>query len=185
MSDVRSGEAGGWNIRTAAIIIAVVVLDYLTKIYIRGHFSGYDIRVVIPGLFNIVHAENPGAAFSMLADAGPWRSIVLIGISLVMLAVIGYLLRKPSAAGLPQTAWAYSALALVFGGALGNLFDRAFRGTVTDFIQVFIGTYEFPSFNVADSAITVGACLLLLVLWTAGRRTHGAGEPTERSPRLL
>jgi signal peptidase II len=166
----------GVRIRTAIIIGAVVLLDFLTKSYIRARFSDFDIYPVIPRVFNIVHNENPGAAFGMLAEAGPWHAVLLVGISVVMLAVIGYLLWKPARPGassaLPHSELAQTALALVFGGALGNVLDRVFRGTVTDFLQVFIGSYEFPSFNAADSAITIGACLLIIDLFS--RRHQGA-----------
>jgi signal peptidase II len=177
--DRTRADAGGRGIevplrtRTAAIIGTVVLLDYLTKVYIRTRFAAFDIYPVIPRVFNIVHTENPGAAFGMLADSGPWRAFVLVGVSVIMMGVIGSLLWKPRAAGLPHSELAQVALALVFGGALGNVWDRLFRGTVTDFLQVFIGRYEFPSFNAADSAITIGACLLIIDLWRT-RRHHDA-----------
>jgi signal peptidase II len=154
------------RLRSALIVIALVVLDRVTKIAIQHRFSPYDIFPVIPGILNIVHAENPGAAFSMLADASPViRKLVLIGLSTFVLAIVGVLLwRSPnSSTGVRETLMRMG-LTLVFGGALGNLIDRVFRGTVTDFIQVFIGSYEFPSFNVADSAITIGAGLLVIDL---------------------
>jgi signal peptidase II len=148
--------------RTLSIIGVVVLLDRLTKLYIRAKFSAADSLTVIPRVFNIVHSENPGAAFGFLAESGPWHAIFLVGVSLTVMAVIGFLLWKPQTAGMETTPLSQAALALVFGGALGNLWDRLFRGTVTDFLQVFIGSYEFPSFNAADSAITIGACLLIL-----------------------
>jgi signal peptidase II len=151
------------RVRSALIIFVIVALDRISKLYIRSHVSLSDMFPVIPDIFNIVHAENPGAAFSMLTDAPPyWRFTLLVGVSLSVLLVIGVLLwRLPKNAGGLMSI----ALATVFGGALGNLWDRIFRGTVTDFLQVFIGSYEFPSFNVADSAITVGAALLVIDLW--------------------
>jgi signal peptidase II len=150
------------RLRSAVLIAAVVLLDRLTKLYIRAHFSDTDLRPVIRGFFNIVHVENPGAAFGMLAEgSGEWRHYLLVGISLVVMVVIGTMLWKPSPG---SSAMVQSGLAFVFGGALGNFWDRAFRGTVTDFLQFFFGTYEFPSFNVADSAINVGAALLILDL---------------------
>jgi signal peptidase II len=156
------------RVRSALIILAVVVLDRASKLAIRAQVSPWHSVPVIPGIFNIVHAENPGAAFSMLADAPPLiRGVVLIGISLLLMAIIGSMLwRLPAQASLPFSM----ALALVFGGAFGNLWDRVFRGTVTDFVQVFIGTYDFPAFNVADSAITVGATLMLIDLLRSGRK---------------
>jgi len=154
------------RLRSALIVIALVVLDRVTKIGIQHSFSPYDIFPVIPGILNIVHAENPGAAFSMLADASPViRKLVLIGLSTFVLTIVGVLLwRSPNSSSGVRETLMRAGLTLVFGGALGNLIDRVFRGTVTDFIQVFIGSYEFPSFNVADSAITIGAGLLVIDL---------------------
>jgi signal peptidase II len=121
---------------------------------------------VIPGFFNIVHTENPGAAFGALSESGgPWRSVFLVGISLVVMVVIGVILWRPARLAISDTLLLRTGLALVFGGALGNLWDRLLRGTVTDFLQFFFGSYEFPSFNAADSAITIGAGLLILDLW--------------------
>jgi signal peptidase II len=162
--------------RTAAIIVAVVVLDRLTKLYIRAAFSPTDLHPVIPRVFNIVHIENPGAAFGMLSDSpGQWRGIFLVGVSLAVMSAIAVILWRPRRAGLHDTVLLRTGLALVFGGALGNLWDRVFAGTVTDFLQVFIGSYEFPAFNAADSAITIGAGLLLIDLWRT--RHHTAGTP--------
>jgi signal peptidase II len=150
------------RIRSAIIILLVVILDRVSKVYIRSSFAPWDVAVVIPRVFNIVHAENPGAAFSMLAEAPPiLRAVLLVGVSTGVMAIVGVMLwRLPKNAGGLMAA----SLALVFGGAFGNLWDRIVRGSVTDFLQVFIGSYEFPAFNVADSAITIGASLLLLDL---------------------
>ena len=150
------------RVRSAIIIFLVVVLDRVSKLYIRSSYAEWDITVVIPHIFNIVHAENFGAAFSMLASAPPVvRAILLIGVSLLVMTTVGVMLWR-----LPKNTGALMSisLALVFGGAFGNLWDRIFRGSVTDFLQVFIGSYEFPSFNVADSAITIGAALLVIDL---------------------
>lgn len=152
------------RLRSALIIVAVVALDWISKLYIRAQISLYDVVHVIRNVFNIVHAENPGAAFSMFADAPPQiRSILLIGVSLTVMVILGVLLWRAPGAG--ENAFMRIGLAFVFGGALGNLLDRVFRGTVTDFIQVFIGSYEFPSFNIADTAINIGAWLLVWELW--------------------
>ena len=98
----------------------------------------------------------------MLASAPPIvRAVLLIGVSLVVMTIVGVMLwRPPKNSGVLMS----TSLALVFGGAFGNLWDRVFRGSVTDFLQVFIGSYEFPAFNVADSAITIGAALLVIDL---------------------
>jgi signal peptidase II len=151
------------RLRSVAIIVGVVIFDRITKIYIERNYSPWDMTPVISGFFNIVHAENPGAAFNFLTDSqSPWRGIFLVGVSLAVMAIMGVMLFRP---GGKKSTLLEIALALVFGGAAGNLWDRLFRGTVTDFLQLFFGSYEFPSFNVADSAISIGACLLLIDLW--------------------
>ncbi len=152
--------------REVAIIAAVVALDRATKLYIQRAFSFSDIKPVIPGFFNIVHIENPGAAFGVLADSQSlWRGVLLVGVSAIVMTVIGVMLWRPPRGRAPNTPLMRTALALVFGGALGNLWDRLFHGTVTDFLQFFFGSYEFPSFNAADTMINIGAGLLLIDLW--------------------
>jgi signal peptidase II len=151
------------RVRSVAIIFAVVIVDRISKLYIQHNFSPWDSKPVIAGFFNIVHAENPGAAFGFLSEShSQWRSLFLVGVSLAVMAIIGGMLFRPS---VKKSTLLEIALALVFGGATGNMWDRLYRGTVTDFLQFFFGSYEFPSFNAADSAITIGACLLLLDLW--------------------
>ena len=162
------------RLRTAGIAAAVVVIDRITKIYIQSAYTSWDVTPVIGGFFNIVHTENPGAAFGILADsASAWSSMLLVAVSLVVMAVIGVMLWRPRGASALQTPGLVSVgLALVFGGAVGNAWDRLFRGTVTDFLQIFFGSYEFPSFNAADSAITIGATLLLIDLWRTRHQHH-------------
>ncbi|HTW67856.1 MAG TPA: signal peptidase II [Bryobacteraceae bacterium] len=150
------------------IAAAVVLLDRITKILIKVHFSAADMLTVIPGWFNIVHTENPGIAFGMLADAsGVWRDVLLIGFSAAVLIAISAVLLRASS---QVDAWLRTALGLILGGAFGNLYDRIVNGTVTDFIEVHAGQHYFPAFNVADSAITIGACLLLLDMWRSKER---------------
>jgi signal peptidase II len=151
------------RLRAGLLIAGVVALDRATKLYIRARVSPVDVYPVIPRFFNIVHTENPGAAFGMFSDSPTeWRGILLVGISVAVMTILGVMLWRTAAA---QSQVMSTGLALVFGGALGNLVDRLFRGTVTDFLQLLFGSYEFPSFNVADSAITIGAGLLLIDLW--------------------
>jgi signal peptidase II len=159
--------------QSAILIALVVLLDRLTKLWIVSSVNAFTVIPVIPGVLNIVHAENPGAAFSMLADAPEhWRKFVLIGISSIVMGFVALLLWRPLESKLMRIS-----LPLVFGGALGNLLDRIFRGTVTDFVQVFIGTYEYPSFNIADSAITIGAALLVLDLLRSGKTPQTPAAP--------
>jgi signal peptidase II len=145
--------------RAMGIIAFLFALDRSTKVLIERRIGLYDTIPVIPNVFNLVHTKNRGAAFGILNDAaGEWRLIFLVAVSLGILALIGHMLwqatRESSAPVLRL------ALTLIFGGALGNLFDRLAAGEVTDFLQVFLGSYEWPSFNVADSAISTGAVLL-------------------------
>ena len=154
------------RLHSAILAVLVVTFDRVTKMGVLHSLSSYNIVPVIPGILNIVHAENPGAAFSMLSDASPWiRAVVLVGLSTFVLVLVGVLLWRPpeSPTGIRGSVMRLG-LTLVFAGALGNLIDRVFRGTVTDFVQVFIGSYDFPAFNVADSAITIGAGLLVIEL---------------------
>ena len=156
------------RLRAGVLIAGVVALDRATKLYIRSHVSPVDVHPVIPRFFNIVHTENPGAAFGRFSDSPTeWRGILLVGISAAVMAILGVMLWRMAAT---QSQVMSTGLALVFGGALGNLVDRLFRGTVTDFLQLFFGSYEFPSFNVADSAITVGAALLVIDLWRSRKK---------------
>jgi signal peptidase II len=150
------------------IAALVVVLDRMTKSLIKTRVSAYDTVTVIAGWFNIVHTENPGIAFGMLSTAtGAWRDILLIGFSAAVLIAISVMLLRP---GNQRDFILRTALAFILGGAFGNLYDRIVNGTVTDFVEVHAGSHYFPAFNVADSAITVGACLLLLDMWWAKER---------------
>ena len=149
------------------IAASVVLLDRLTKEIIKTRLSPWDSINVIPGFFNIVHTENPGIAFGMLADlVSPWRDVLLVGFSVAVLLVISAVLLRPDPAG-AHGPLLRTGLAFVLGGAFGNLYDRLVHKTVTDFVEIHCGPYYFPAFNVADSAITVGACLLLLDMWRA------------------
>jgi signal peptidase II len=170
----------GWA--PAAIAAGVVVLDRITKLYIQAAYSPRDVTRVIPGFFYIDHVENSGAGFGMLADSrSAWRGVILIGVSLAVMAAIASMLWRPNRSGVPHSELMRTALALILGGAAGNLWDRLFRGTVTDFLQFFFGQYEFPSFNAADSMITIGACLLLIDLWLT---RHQQPAPRRPNPDL-
>lgn len=144
------------------IALAVVVLDRITKIFINLRFSVWDSRPVIPGFFNIVHTENPGAAFSLLARVqSGWRTIFLVVLSSSALVIISVLLWRLQGRAGESRAMRWG-LSLILGGAFGNLCDRVARGTVTDFLEFYYNGFSWPAFNVADSAITIGAALVLL-----------------------
>ncbi len=168
--------------RALAITIAatVFVLDRITKMWIEAKVSPYDTIEVIPGIFNIVHTRNRGAAFGILSTASePVRLIVLIGMAGVILGLICWMLWKATKLGAPGSALNRLSLSLVLGGAIGNLYDRILVGGVTDFLQVFLGSYEWPSFNVADSAICVGAVLMAVDLLTSSRKQSQTNHAPE------
>jgi signal peptidase II len=133
----------------------VIVLDQVTKAWIMTTLAVGD-RVTVTSFFNIVYVFNPGASFSFLADAGGWQRWMFVGLALVIsLWLVKMLAQHAREKLLP------AALALILGGALGNVIDRIRFGAVVDFIQVHAAGWYFPAFNVADSAITVGVALML------------------------
>ena len=149
--------------RTGALIwlalsLVVVVLDQLTKAIAIDVLQPYVPHPVIPGMLNWTLAFNPGAAFSFLADQEGWQRWLFTLLAIGVSAVLAAWLRRT-----PRGDWRTALpLALVIGGALGNLIDRIRLGHVIDFIQVYFGNWPFPSFNLADSAISIGAVLLVL-----------------------
>ena len=151
------------------VIAALVVLaDQATKWAIVEWVQLYG-TVPINSFINLTHQQNPGAAFSFLADAGGWQRWFFVILATVVSAVIAVWLWRIREEG-PLVLMA--GLALVLGGAIGNLVDRARLGYVTDFIQVWFGNWAFPSFNVADAAISVGAAFLIIdALFLSGRKT--------------
>ena len=134
----------------------VIVFDQISKLWISSHFF-YGENLRITDFFNLVLAHNTGAAFSFLSDAGGWQRWMFSVIALVAAVWIVRLLRQYA----HETLFCL-ALALVLGGALGNLVDRVAYGYVVDFLDFYWNGYHFPAFNIADSAISVGAALLLL-----------------------
>ena len=149
-----------------ALTVLVVSFDHLTKWMIVKWVPLYD-KIPINGFINITHQRNTGAAFSFLADAGGWQKWFFIVLALaVSTFIVAWLWRIRAAGQIVLSA----GLALVLGGAIGNVIDRIVRDSVVDFIQVLIAGWPFPSFNVADSAITVGAALLIIdALFFSGR----------------
>jgi signal peptidase II len=157
--------------RIVAFLIALGVfgLDRWTKWIVQTQFNAYDTKQVIPGFFNIVRSENPGVAFGMFADSSSAsRTPILIGLSVVAVALLaGMLWRIDRLDGFSATG-----LALIFGGAMGNVFDRVRIGSVTDFLDFYAGSYHWYTFNIADASICTGAGLLILSML----KSHKRGE---------
>ena len=144
-----------WS-RWLLISAIVLVLDVYTKHLIQEAFQ-YGEHLQVSSFFDLVRYHNEGAAFSFLATEGGWQRLFFSAIAFIASVVMIYLLRKNS-----EQKLFCLALALVLGGALGNLYDRLTLGYVVDFLFFHIGQYYWPAFNLADSAITVGVALLLL-----------------------
>ena len=147
------------------LALAVIVLDHLTKWWISSTLDFHEFVPVLP-FFSLVRMHNTGAAFSFLADAGGWQRWFFITVGIVATVIIMRLLKHH--AGQPRMAL---ALALLLGGALGNVIDRVVLGHVVDFLYFHYRSFAWPAFNVADSAISIGAALLI---WDSLR-----GKPTE------
>lgn len=150
----RKSSASLWP--WLGIALVIILFDQFTKTLILGHFELGDSRTVT-SFFNVVRVHNTGAAFSFLAGASGWQRWFFVGLGAVATVFIVWMLRRHGEQRL--FCW---ALSLILGGALGNVIDRLLHGYVVDFIQVHYGGWYFPSFNVADSAITIGAGLLIL-----------------------
>ena len=142
-----------------ALVAAVVALDQATKALVVRRIALHDYVPLVDGLLSLSHVRNHGAAFGLLSDWNlPYQSLLLSALSLVALgAIAAYFVRLPAAARLPRLA-----LALVLGGAVGNVLDRLRLGYVVDFVHVYFREYQWPDFNVADSAITIGVALLVI-----------------------
>jgi signal peptidase II len=144
----------------AFVLIAgvVIVLDQVTKLLVVAQISLYQSIPVIPGVFNLTHIHNPGGAFGFMAagHAGV-RNLIFIGVSSLAMGLLIYFYRNT-----PRThPYLAAALAMIFGGAVGNLIDRLRFGEVVDFLDVYLGAYHWPAFNVADSAITIGITIFI------------------------
>ncbi len=151
------------------LALAILIADRASKLWVLKHVTAWDIWPIIPGFMNIIHAENPGMAFSLLSTASEsTRAFVLIGLATVVLSVVAVMLWRSTGTA---ERW---ALALVLGGAVGNLIDWALAGAVVDFVLLrWPGGPRlldpWPAFNLADSCITVGAALLI---WDSFHRSR-------------
>jgi signal peptidase II len=157
------------------IALVVIALDRVTKILIARRVSLHGSIPVIPGFFSIIHTENPGAAFGLFADSpSEWKVMMLIGFSVIALLIISALLWKNSHT-LTSTG---IGLSLILGGAIGNLWDRLVSRHVVDFLLFYIGPHQWPAFNVADSAIVVGAGLLVFEIVFAKEPSGFSHQPS-------
>ena len=145
-----------------ALAFVVAALDQLIKVTVQVQLP-YGASIPITSFWNLVHVGNTGAAFSMLAEAGGWQRHFLVALALGVSMWLGWMLRRP----LP--AFEATAYSLIAGGALGNVVDRVFRGHVVDFLDFHWGAWHWPAFNLADTAITLGAVTLLIWAWSARR----------------
>lgn len=175
MDNAAEGTKSARFITWMVVAIAVVFADQVTKWAIIEWVPLYD-RVPLNSFINITHQKNPGAAWSFLADAGGWQRWFFIALSSIVSVVLVVWLWRIRTEG--QTVLA-AGLALVLGGAVGNLIDRIVLGAVTDFIQVFFGSWAFPSFNIADAGISVGAVLLIIdAIFFSGKEERAASSKT-------
>ena len=135
----------------------IVVLDQVTK-YVASTELQFHVPLPVMSSFNWFLAHNTGAAFSFLSDAGGWQRWFFIGLAAVVTVIIISWLKKLDS----NQAWLAAALSLILGGAIGNVVDRIYHGYVIDFIQWYYESYYWPSFNIADAAIFIGAAILII-----------------------
>ena len=142
--------------RWFGLAAVVIVLDYASKIAVLGSFAPGESRA-LTSFFNLVLVFNKGAAFSFLASAQGWQTALFAAIAVLASCIIGFLILRT-----PDKKLFCTGLALILGGALGNLYDRLVYGHVVDFLDFHAAGWHWPAFNVADSAITVGAAILIV-----------------------
>jgi len=160
-----------------AIAGTVILLDQLTKSWIIATLRLHEGFAVVDGFFNIIHVRNPGAAFGFLAEASPaFRSVFFLVVTLAaILLILHYLRHTLRQTGIEKLSLV-SSLALILAGAVGNLIDRIRFGEVVDFLDVYVGAYHWPAFNVADASISTGAAVLAISLFAKRKeRTGGKG----------
>lgn len=160
-------ESDGIKRRFLLLSLLVLVADQWSKWMVERHLPLHQPKEVIPGFLNFTHVQNTGVAFGMFAANGSSRgTLILTALGIVALVVVGIYFWRTS----NQDRLMLSSLALILGGAVGNLMDRIATGSVTDFIDAYVGTYHWHTFNVADSAITIGICLMALEIFLAGKK---------------
>ncbi len=153
----------------AAVALLVFAGDQATKAWVRDSVPGHSIIPVIPHFLNLTHTQNAGVAFGLFSDSpAPWKTWILIVVSVVLLAAVAGIMVRTS-----HLRWESGVgLAMILGGALSNLLDRVRTGRVVDFVDVYFRSYHWPTFNLADSAIVVGAVFLILQLIFSESDSH-------------
>ena len=163
------------SLRWLWLSLAIVAADRASKAAVEIFTPEGYRRALVRNFVYLVHAQNPGIAFGIFSDSPPkWLLGLLVAGSLAVIGALAWLLVTGHAGGKLSQA----GVALILGGATGNVTDRLLHGGVTDFFEVLLGSYHWPAFNVADSAITIGAALVVLELFSGARGT--AGEPESR-----
>jgi signal peptidase II len=153
--------------------LAVLAADRATKFAIERYTSPYFRFSVVSDIVMLVHNQNPGIAFGVFSNStSPWLAPLLLITSALVIVVLGWLLINGRAGG----RLAQAGLALILGGAAGNALDRLIHGGVTDFVEIRLGTFSWPAFNVADSAISIGAALVVVELVFGGQRRSDSAE---------
>ena len=173
IANVLSGRESGSESTTAApprrpflfllgaITIPVILLDQATKLFVQAHMALYESIAIIPNYLDITYTLNPGAAFSMLADAPVWvRTMFLLSMACAAIVVLTVMIVRAERVSISSVA-----SALILGGAIGNLIDRAIRGRVIDFLRAHYYDLNYPIFNVADSAISIGVALVFFTIF--------------------
>src|SRR5271165_2857822 len=160
------------------IAAIVLLLDRMAKWAVASNIALHDSVAVIPGLFHLTHVENTGAAFGLFAEsAAQWKVGALVSFSVIALVIVSALLWKNSHALSTTTI----GLSLILGGVTGNLWDRMMTGHVVDFLDFYVGSYHWPAFNVADSAIVIGAILLVSEIVFAKSGNEAVKSSSSRS----
>jgi signal peptidase II len=163
------------KLRYLLVSVGVIVLDQWTKWLVELHLPHHMAETVIPGFLNLTHVRNTGVAFGLFASDGGGGGWLLTVLGLGALAAVTlYFWFAPS-----RDRWLLVALALVVGGAVGNLIDRVTSGAVTDFVDVYVGVHHWPSFNVADSAISIGIVLMAIDSFRPHHREAPVAEKAE------
>ena len=160
--------------RLGLLSLGVVVVDQWTKHLAETHLAGAPALEIIPGFLDLIYVRNSGIAFGLFAAGSNTLGVIaLTALGMIaLLMVLAYFWKTPE-----SNRWVLSSLALILGGAIGNLADRALSGSVTDFIEVYVGRYHWPTFNAADSAISIGIVMMAIdALWLHRRETTPSVE---------